>query len=395
MREHARISTNIASGALVVVFVGLLLFTMLGIATIRGAAHRTQAAVSLSQQYEYVERELWKEASLVRVHGLNWQNSDWYANVVAEHAAAQAIDATLGQIAQRGTDTNRGFVVQALADHAKYVGILRQLFAEIDANAHGAGATFERSTRLFEMMQSRIDRHAANQHAIANAALTELDQTQTQILKLMLLATAIGGALLAASAYVIMRYRAVIERVRSAELQRFAQASLTDTLTGLGNHRAYQEGFECELARNVHDGRTVSLALIDVDNFKTVNDTQGHIEGDRVLSTLGTLLLGLRKSDRGFRLGGDEFALVLPDTDLSDALATMERLRQDAAALLGCTISIGISSTAGQDIDAIALRAQADSALYAAKHRGRNSVMAYADARGHALVPATEKRGLR
>jgi diguanylate cyclase (GGDEF)-like protein len=186
-------------------------------------------------------------------------------------------------------------------------------------------------------------------------------------------------------------YRRAMERGRSEELARLGRASLTDSLTGLGNHRAYQEDLERELARVKRHGGTLSLAVLDIDNFKGVNDRMGHVHGDRVLAALGDLLRELRTEDRSFRLGGDEFGIIL--APMAGAATAMEHLRQDAPArLYGATLSIGIASTIeGHSVDAISLRAQADAALYAAKHFGRNSVMTYEHAHSNALVLSPEK----
>ncbi len=392
MKFNTQLASRLASAVLALVFVALVIFTILGFATIGVATRQTQTAVALSERYAFVERQLWKEASLVRVHGVDWQNADWYANLYAERAAADAIESTLTEIADHGGNTDRLLAAKTLAIHTSYVDLLRQLFAEVDEHAPQANTTFERSTRMFDIMESRIDRRASEQHAIATAALVRLNDTQTRISQLCLLAAVLGAAVVALSVWIILRYRRAMECSRLAELARLAEASLTDTLTKLGNHRAYQDDLERELARSERHGGTVSLALIDIDNFKNVNDTKGHIEGDRVLATVGTLLLGLRKSDRSFRLGGDEFAVVLSNTKSADAHATMDRLRRDVStALAGITISVGISSTNAHDLDGVTLREYADAALYAAKSHGRNTVLTYAESQIRSIVLPTGK----
>ncbi len=170
------------------------------------------------------------------------------------------------------------------------------------------------------------------------------------------------------------------------DLERLAQI---DSLTGLANRRHFMLLAEQELSRTLRYGGPLSLFMIDIDHFKSVNDTHGHQIGDSVLQTLGNLLRQtLRDIDRVGRLGGEEFAVVLPQTDGAQALEVAERLRlivaDTAISLerglpLRITLSIGVTSLANActntNIDT--LLGQADSALYQAKHQGRNRVSVY------------------
>jgi diguanylate cyclase (GGDEF)-like protein len=129
------------------------------------------------------------------------------------------------------------------------------------------------------------------------------------------------------------------------------EAALTDAITGLGNHRAFQEQFGLEVGRALRHGHALSLALVDLDDFKTVNDRRGHAHGDRVLSILATVLRGNRAEDRAYRLGGDEFALVLPHTDTATATVAVERMRLEAVKqLFGTTLSIGVAQLSKPDV---------------------------------------------
>ncbi|MFL5912089.1 MAG: HD domain-containing phosphohydrolase [Gaiellaceae bacterium] len=153
--------------------------------------------------------------------------------------------------------------------------------------------------------------------------------------------------------------------------------SLTDNLTGLGNHRAYQAMLRERIAASQHDHTEFSLCIVDVDDFKRINDTYGHQVGDDVLIALAEIL-GSARDGSAFRCGGDEFALLFG----GDGTEAFERITevQDAVADLGLTpvtISVGIAAYPSQASDADALQRMADGALYWSKHHGKNRSFVY------------------
>ena len=103
--------------------------------------------------------------------------------------------------------------------------------------------------------------------------------------------------------------------------------SLRDALTGLGNHRAFQEELERQWAGAVRYQQRFSLAIVDLDDFRRINETEGHVGGDRVLAGVAaTLTAGLRRTDRVFRIGGDEFAVILPGADAETSYLSLRRV---------------------------------------------------------------------
>jgi diguanylate cyclase (GGDEF)-like protein len=167
--------------------------------------------------------------------------------------------------------------------------------------------------------------------------------------------------------------------------------SRTDAKTGLLNVSTWESEAESELSRSIRTRNPVALALVDIDHFKVVNDTYGHLVGDRVLKAIAEALTSQsRDYDRTGRFGGEEFVLLLAQTTESDACKIAERLRGYVASLaiptddrldaptVKVTISIGVTGMArGQSFELTDLLAAADSAMYAAKQAGRNQV-AYA-----------------
>lgn len=157
----------------------------------------------------------------------------------------------------------------------------------------------------------------------------------------------------------------------------------TDPLTGLANHRVFQERLRGAVANAARHGDNVGLAVFDLDGFKGVNDEFGHQEGDRVLTDVADVLRGAaREGDLVARLGGDEFALLMPGADAYEATAAAERIRALVAATdlgsggHGLTLSAGTSDLVAAP-DAEELLHHADSALYTSKAQGRDLACMY------------------
>jgi len=166
---------------------------------------------------------------------------------------------------------------------------------------------------------------------------------------------------------------------------------LTDPLTACENRRGFEQSLSREVARSVRAGSDISLLAIDIDHFKTVNDTLGHLAGDVALKEVGALLMhAARTGDIVARTGGEEFCLVLPDTSASGALQLATRLCDSIRAheflsgehRMRLTVSVGVVSQSAlkgstRDI-ADMLKARADEALYLAKRSGRDRVRVWA-----------------
>lgn len=177
--------------------------------------------------------------------------------------------------------------------------------------------------------------------------------------------------------YELTRRRMFDETARI--LEHLETLSSRDNLTGLWNRRMIEEFLEQEVARTKRQGNRFSIAIIDIDHFKQVNDTYGHAGGDTVLREIAAEFRNvIRAQDRIGRWGGEEFIVICPETGIEDARALFERLRAHIAGhvfsnRVQVTISVGISEYRGSDaITSLAIRA--DKAMYQAKQRGRNRV---------------------
>jgi diguanylate cyclase (GGDEF)-like protein len=184
-----------------------------------------------------------------------------------------------------------------------------------------------------------------------------------------LLSLALVGPLLAIQLY----QRALLRALRAVRL------ALTDPLTGLGNHRHFHERLARELDHALRSDRPLALCLVDIDDFKRVNDRFGHPAGDRVLSQVATRL---RQSGEAFRLGGDEFAVLLPGSEAGEALTAarsiVERIsRLDFGQIGAVTVSAGIALAPQHARERDELLRLVDSALYRAKEEGKNLAAVY------------------
>jgi diguanylate cyclase (GGDEF)-like protein len=204
--------------------------------------------------------------------------------------------------------------------------------------------------------------------AFAGLLLTYLEPNQLRI----------GMIALWAVAFLLLRSE--VRRMKRALARQRAQAD-RDALTHLKNRRVFDERLAEEWGRAGRYGTPLSLLLVDIDHFKQLNDTLGHLAGDAYLRRLAQVLqLSARTSDLVARYGGEEFALILPSTDATEAMAAAHRL---LAAVRGgpwpgraITVSIGVATVGPLMRQATDLVEAADGALYQVKAQGRNGALA-------------------
>jgi diguanylate cyclase (GGDEF)-like protein len=183
--------------------------------------------------------------------------------------------------------------------------------------------------------------------------------------------------------YLLGQASASVENVALHEV--VSEQAVTDELTGLANSRAFRDVIDKEAARAWRFGHDLALLMLDIDDFKRVNDTHGHLQGDEILRTLGRILASeSRGVDEPARYGGEEFVVALPETDAEGALELGERIRArleaepiprvDGDGALRVTASLGVATLPGSADDVRGLIAAADEALYEAKRAGKNQV---------------------
>ncbi|HEX5609454.1 MAG TPA: diguanylate cyclase [Solirubrobacterales bacterium] len=197
---------------------------------------------------------------------------------------------------------------------------------------------------------------------------------------LPLLLAVIGISLAALLGTLIVSWR------RNERMQQLEQEASHDALTGLKNRRRFEEDLRAAMARSQRDGTTGALLMLDLDNFKHVNDTHGHPAGDRLIEEIASVLRRrTRGSDSLARLGGDEFAIVLPRCDLAEARVAAEAIAEairlhkpEHDGVEPITASVGVAMF-GEDPRAgfATIVAEADTAMYSAKDGGRDGVRVF------------------
>ncbi len=177
----------------------------------------------------------------------------------------------------------------------------------------------------------------------------------------------------------------LLSMVVSKLQRRLVHLAATDELTGVANRHAFVEAANRERSRANRDGTSPSLLIIDVDNFKLINDAHGHVGGDRMLANISRSISAcLRPYDLLARIGGDEFCILMPATSYSHAVAAAERIRKVVEArtltwngqIFNTTVSIGVVTWTAEMGGLLQIMSLADAALYDGKRTGRNRVVA-------------------
>ena len=255
---------------------------------------------------------------------------------------------------------------------------LRTFAVEVAAERAKQGFRLSEPLRAFAELRSGMERALEIAWADNPAAIHAGTQRVQRVVDLATLAFA--DAYVDATMADTAQY---LQRLRELNAQ-LTDESTHDKLTGLYDRGYFDMALERETRRAARYNRPLSLALADIDHFKRVNDTFGHPMGDLALQHVAGLLLGaVRSTDYVCRYGGEEFAILLPETDLSQALAMAERTRSSIEARpvnmgtpVPLTICLGVAAYPDHAAAGPTLVAQADAALYAAKAAGRNRVAA-------------------
>ena len=349
----------------------------------------------LSDQYQQARYWVGAEESRERKYRLEPSPENYQLH----RAAAYQLQKTFQRIADHGNPADQTRMHDVLLLHLDYLTVTSNMFLAVDSGNVALVILIDhgQADPVFSQIETMVNEQSIAYQQLAAKRSQILTTVQMQVVILTPIVFVIGIILMVILWRIFVSYQRTLLAAHQEDFTRLEQAALLDTLTSLGNHRAYQEEVQRELQRAQRHDLPLSLALIDIDDFKTINDTRGHAYGDQVLQNLGSLLQTLVGTGRAYRIGGDGFALLLPHVDQSQASTLLESIRQAALlALNGATLSIGVTSLDQAETDMNDLREQANAALSEAKHGGRNAVVCYEAVRATvALVSAKKVQALR
>jgi diguanylate cyclase (GGDEF)-like protein/putative nucleotidyltransferase with HDIG domain len=374
--EETRLVARAGAVALIALF--LVSFSALAVSAAR-ESHRTsrhvRASTDLWNAYQQARYSVVQELLLTQEFRL--AGSPYFEERFAG-AAAQLAKA-LATVEQTGSPSDRTIAAQVLATNGKIHTGIDRLVKAVNAGdaARAEEVATERLGPLFATAVAAVNRGADAHRAESTAGLQAAERSEA-----ITLVTAAGifllGLLLMATTIIAVRFRGRLDAARRRELDRLKTAALTDSLTGVLNHRAFHEQFPTALAACADGDRSVSLVMMDLDGLKEINDRYGHQVGDEQIRSLASTTSGaIAEPDRLYRLGGDEFALVLRDCPAPDALRVVEQIHDSFTAdasefCLGFSGGIAVSA-AGVGKEELVRRA--DLALIEAKRLQQKALL--------------------
>jgi diguanylate cyclase (GGDEF)-like protein/putative nucleotidyltransferase with HDIG domain len=324
-QEQWAVRASVAGLFIVLCFLAGFSFT-----TQRRAAEqskRADTAIRLSSTYQDARHWVSEEKSLERKYRFEGSRI-----VRLQHRQAERrLAGNLMRVLELDRSPRTRAVVHALlARHFRYTAASRRLFDAVDINDAAAVQHFDHEVidPIFGVLEDQVNRQAeaARERALAHSA--ELRADQERATRAIAVAFAFGLVLLVCFGLILLRLRRGLDAARAVEVERLSLIAMTDPLTGLRNHRAFQEDLARELHRAGRSGAPLALILLDLDDLKTVNDSEGHQAGDERLQAFADAIRACQRgADAAYRVGGDEFAIVLPGTRALEAMELAQRVR--------------------------------------------------------------------
>jgi diguanylate cyclase (GGDEF)-like protein len=374
MKKH--LMSRLTSIGLTTIILVLTAFSIWAVLTTQQVANSTAASEYLNDQYQQARFAVGVEEGLALQYRLE-PNSKTLAAYKAEDTA---LVTALNNIAQRGDTDDSTHIELILAAHQLYLNAIHLMFVAVDKGNATLTINIDHLNvdPAFTSMQQQVNTEALRYHAEATQYLAEQAATEQMVFVSTLIVFPLSLLLLAGLLLVARTYQRKIDEGISAEMTKLARTAFIDNVTGLGNHRAYQDDLHRLLLSASEVGKHLVLAVIDIDGLKMINDASGHLEGDRVLTTFAQILRLNRLLTYLYRLSGDEFAVILPGVTLYEATNSMEQLRQNAEhGLFGATVSIGIAHCLFNGNESEVLQEQAYLAVSEAKRRSHNTIVTF------------------
>lgn len=393
--ERRMLLTTAATLMLIVVLLLSAAFSFYASTATTAAAIYAQRERAWSIRYVNARYAIADERSIDRKYQLYPSAAVARARRKAETEVARILDA----LATSGPPQHASEARYLAKLNVRYVAAARSLFDAISAGQLQRSALIDRIEiePTYSTMENRINERLNMQREKTDRAVGDLEKTQRYVIRIAIGLSLLGLGSVFAFLFIIATYRKRLIDGHRATVRLMEEANFEDSLTKIGNHRSFKKDIARELSLAWRHGLPLTLAVLDIDDFKLVNDQYGHVHGDRVLKDLADILRSNRAGDGAYRVGGDEFALVLPHTKAVNAHALLDRIRIAFSRLPhGATISIGYSSIEGVLITAETLQNRADAALYLTKRGGRNGVSCFEEStKNGALISAERVNQLR
>ncbi len=370
-------------GGLLAVLCFLAGFSLLTDSDLAGRAAGAQRGTRLGQLYGDARFWVGQEESLERKYRLEPSravaqlHTDSESNLNHDLVAIGRIDRAPG---------TQQLVTHLASEQRLYARASEEMFVAVDAHNTPLVLHYDHQIvdPIFGAIETAVFARSAQSGRQALRGAARLRDRTASARTAITIAFAAGLMLLAGFALILLGLRRRVAVGHRAEIARLASAALTDSLTELRNHRAFQEDLARDLHSQARAGGRLALVMLDLNNLKTVNDTHGHQAGDERLQALADALgTTFRGADRAYRVGGDEFAVILPDAVAWDGLEAAQRL-QSALAPRGIDVTAGISDGDGAK-PADSIIREADLALIAGKRELR-AVTLYSPGLQPALV---------
>jgi diguanylate cyclase (GGDEF)-like protein len=366
----SRAATRLAVAGLAIVLLALAVVAVGGAWETRSATGAARRAIALNEVYSDARTALVTEESLERQYRIEPS-----AAVRTAHAVAAG---ALGHALRRAAELDhsaRGEVATLIDRERAYVASTDRVFDAVDLGQARAAARIDHTQAepAFASIEQAVDSAADAHGAIARSRLSTVGGTASSVEQITVTAFVIGLILLSACAAILLAQRRRVSQAQMREIELLRRVVTTDPLTGLRNHRAFQEDLTREAHRAERAHSHIALVMFDLDSLKELNDALGHQAGDDGLKALAHALQdAARASDGVYRVGSDEFTALLPDTDAWAASVFAQRVQ----VALTTDMASGVSATAGvadalPPTDKDALIHRADLALLEAKRAHR------------------------
>jgi diguanylate cyclase (GGDEF)-like protein len=376
-------------GALLAVLCFLAGFSMLTENDLAGRATGAQRATRLGQLYGDARFWVGQEESLERKYRLEPGPAVAQLHTDAENNLNHDL-AAIGRIDPSAA--TQQLVAHLTREQGRYAQASQKMFDAVEA--HNTPLVIHYDHQIVDPIFGAIETAVyARSATSARQALHQGDRLREHTLSArtaIMIAFGAGLLLLGAFSSILLSLRRRVTSAHRAEIERLASAALTDSLTGLRNHRAFQEDLATDLRRQARAGDPLALIMLGVNRLKAVNDTHGHQAGDDRLRRLAAALSEtFRGGDGAYRVGGDEFAVILPGVSAWDALEATQRL-QTALVPHDIDVTAGITDASGPR-ESDRLIHEADMALIAGKRR-HQAVTLYSPELQPAIKPVDTDR---